>query len=147
MDKKVKISIIVLIIVMLIVAVVITAYYVLDNKNQLENMTNDVSQNILNNEQENAILEVVNEIQVIQNVSVNATVPSDSNVVTGSEEDLVEKAINIVKQDWGEDDTVYFDYAGIDNEGRYVISVHNKETTQVLEWYNVNTTTGQFFKQ
>lgn len=55
-----------------------------------------------------------------------------------------EKAIKIVKQNWGEDDSVYYSYDGVDSQGRYIICVRDKNTTKALYFYYVDIETGTF---
>lgn len=55
-----------------------------------------------------------------------------------------EKAKQIVKQNWGEDDSVYYSYDGIDKSGRYIICVRAKDTTKALFWYYVDVESGTF---
>ena len=55
-----------------------------------------------------------------------------------------EKALEIVKKDWGSTQGVYFKVKTIDANGNYVISVNNSADTSVLSWYTVNPKTGEF---
>ena len=55
-----------------------------------------------------------------------------------------EQAKQIVKDNWGEDDTVYYSYDGKDAKGRYVICVREKSTTKALYRYYVDIETGAF---
>lgn len=146
MNKKNKKAFGVFVVILMITLGVIAAYYILLQEDRTSQPTyKDVSNKIINNTIENKIEETVNE--TVENEieeTVNETI---SNVIEGNAEENIKKAIEIVKKDWGEDDTVYFDNAGIDNEGRYIISVHNEETTETLAWYTVNIKTEQFFKQ
>ena len=54
------------------------------------------------------------------------------------------KAITIVKQNWGEDNSVYFRCDGKTNSGRYIISVRDRNTTNALNYYEVDPETGNF---
>ena len=56
------------------------------------------------------------------------------------EEDSKNKALRLVKEDWGEDDTVYYT---IDNQNgnTYFITVRSKSTTGSLAEYDVNVST------
>ena len=55
-----------------------------------------------------------------------------------------EKAINIVKKDWGTTDGIYFVTMGIDASGKYIVTVNDSNTTGTLVWYSVDVTTGKF---
>ena len=61
-----------------------------------------------------------------------------------NKENPEEKAKNIVKENWGEDDSVYYSYDGINSEGKYIICVRDKATTKALYWYYVDIETGAF---
>ena len=54
-----------------------------------------------------------------------------------------EKAIRIVKENWGEDDTVYF-FCENEENGKYPVAVRDKNTTKALYWYYVDIETGTF---
>jgi len=55
-----------------------------------------------------------------------------------------EKAKKIVQENWGEDDSVYYSYDGINSEGKYIICVRDKASTKALYWYYVDIETGAF---
>ncbi len=61
-----------------------------------------------------------------------------------SKDDSIESAKEIVKNNWGEDDSVYYSYDGLDKDGRYIICVRDKSTTKALFWYYVDLETGSF---
>lgn len=116
----------------------------LNNKIDNENIsqTNTVkSNNIKNNLIENTAQENIIGNNVISN-NINA-VDNTSEVVEDSKMDET-KAINIVKQNWGEDNTVYFSYDGQSNTGKYIISVRDRSTTKTLNYYEVDALTGDF---
>lgn len=66
------------------------------------------------------------------------------NKEEAKEESNEEKAKKIVQNNWGEDDTVYYSYDGIDSNGNYIICVREKATTKALYWYYVDVETGSF---
>ena len=58
-----------------------------------------------------------------------------------------EKVLELVKNKWGANDsTVSFNIANHDGDN-YMVSVNNKETTQVMAWYQVNLSTGEVTQQ
>lgn len=59
----------------------------------------------------------------------------------------LEKAMDIVSKDWGEDDSVYFSHDGQNNNGEYIICVRQQSTTNALAWYIVNAETGEIVKE
>ena len=107
---------------------------------------NTVENNIIENNTvtENNIVEdntVKNETKVTEENKNKVSSNNDSEIESDSDE---EKALAIVKKDWGSTDGVYFKVQAIDANGNYVISVNNADTTQVMEWYTVNPKTGEF---
>ena len=49
-----------------------------------------------------------------------------------------EKAVELVKKEWGSTDGVYFSNESIDAQGRYIVSVRDKMTTTSLAFYLVD---------
>ena len=81
----------------------------------------------------------------------NTAVEANTNTTTSnntSEETNItnpeEKAISIVKKDWGNDPDVYFSVDGVESNGIYLVGVRDKETTYVKYWYSVNLSTETF---
>lgn len=54
----------------------------------------------------------------------------------------LEKAIEIVEEDWGENRNVYFAGDGKTDSGEYIICVRDASTTNALAWYKVNIENG-----
>ena len=107
-----------------------------ENNTVTEN--NIVEDNTAKNEANN---EIKNETKVTEENKNKVSSNNDSEIESDSDE---EKALAIVKKDWGSTDGVYFKVQAIDANGNYVISVNNADTTQVMEWYTVNPKTGEF---
>lgn len=106
-----------------------------ENKNnylELDNMiiTNEVRTN-------NEIIE--NGIEPENNIVIpeQNTVENSTSKDTG-DTDKKQKAINLVKQDWGTDNSVYFYVDEEKNDGTYLVSVRDKNTTNVVVWYDVD---------
>ena len=57
-----------------------------------------------------------------------------------------EKAIEIVKEQWGDDETVDF-VAEKNSDGTYTVAVRNMQTTRAEAFYTVNVQTGSFTQQ
>ena len=121
-----------------------------------ENVQED--SNVVEEEKEN-IIETPNNVS--ENVTVEETVvqnvPDTSSQIIGKEEaesasenvglTEEEKAIELVKEKWGAQDTSVV-YAVANREGNiYMVSVTNKETTAVLAWYQVNMQTEEVVQQ
>ena len=109
---------------------------IIENNTVTEN--NIVEDNTAKNEANN---EIKNETKVTEENKNKVSSNNDSEIESDSDE---EKALAIVKKDWGSTDGVYFKVQAIDANGNYVISVNNADTTQVMEWYTVNPKTGEF---
>lgn len=143
MSKKTKVALVILIIALIIViaiAVVASISPFKDkgtnaealNDTQINGMLNNTENNLENAEQENNISNTeANNVEGTENKEQEK--PSTSDNANNSNE---EKAIELVKKEWGEDSSVYFDLAGVTSDGKYRVSV-NKDT-KVLAWYIVD---------
>lgn len=123
----------------------------LQNTIQENNVVNKIEENIINNTVENNNISNENNSTANQNVVNNssATTVKEQEVdkeTIEKEESSQEKAINIAKNDWGEDSNVYFSYERID-DGKYIVYVRNNETTRVLRIYKIDITSGTFTMQ
>lgn len=154
-NKKVVIicSIIALIIVVSIIAISIKKFKeeeygeetakannqnLLENQNSIKNEIEDenlIEENVTEENQTNTENSVINEI------TQNQIQGEEETVTKQPEENNDEKALNLVKEEWGEDDTVYYT---IDNQSNniYNISVRSKTTTATLAEYEVNINQG-----
>ena len=156
MSKKNKI-IIGVIVIIVILAVCVFAFEKTTNKKE-ENWVNE--ENIV---QEDETLQEENTIQneVVDNVVDDpaAQVPSqetttlpdptsvyqsqgvyegDGDVGTTNKK---EEAIELVKQTWGEDNTVTFSCDSVTTDGEYIIAVTSLETATVRNYFRVNLST------
>ena len=153
-NKKVVIicTIIALIVVASIVAIKIGK---LEETEPVEENIQGTAQNV--QEAQNTIKNEVEEQETIEEpnkeneVTVNETTAENKattqNEIQGEEEtketegieeeNTTEKALKLVKEEWGEDDTVYYT---IDNQSNNIfnISVRSKETTATLTEYEVD---------
>lgn len=165
-NKKTKIGIIIaLIIVLILLAIVLTVklFDIRNNKketptintnavikNEIENtVTNNLIQNnIINNTVNETVENTIVENVVVENNTLNnsqqVSKEEIDNATIQKEEDNKEKAINIVKEDWGKDDKVYFSFDSIDSNGKYIVSVRDKASTEALYWYTVDIEKGTF---
>ncbi len=169
MEKKTIVLMIVTIVAFIIlIAGMCYGFFFSANKEQEKNeITQEVNaENV--QEESNMIEEEEEEENIIEtpnNVSENVTVeesvvqnvPDTSSQIIGKEEAETasenvglteeEKAIELVKEKWGAQDTSVV-YAVANREGNiYMISVTNKETTAVLAWYQVNMENGEVVQQ
>lgn len=106
----------------------------IDEDNLFENENNLITNNYIEENINNIIVEEENNNDVLVNTNSNTVV---SNEMTDTE-DYKEKALRLVQEDWGEDDSVYFDIAEIQENGIYKICVRDKNTTNEVMWYEVD---------
>ena len=100
------------------------------------------SSNKVENSNNNTKNEVKNELNNNENTNATTNEPKEETPKTD-----LEKAIDIVKKDWGSDNTVYFAQDGQKESGEYIICVRDTETTSAKAWYTVNVQTGTFVKE
>lgn len=107
-----------------------------DENTGLDNYINDLFSNVVGNEiQDNTV----------QNDTTNETATSNDNIQkestetpSGSVTSREERAIELVKQEWGDEDGVYFVNESIDSQGRYIVSVRDSATTSSIAYYKVD---------
>lgn len=152
-NKKIVIisTIIALFLVVLVVAIQIKKLYDVQYTTEETNTTTKSNiveeQNIIENKTETETNNIANEnnnTTIKEEQTVQNEPPKQENQTQGEEEknskDEVngsDKALELVKKEWGEDDTVYYT---IDNQSNniYIISVRSKSSTAVLTEYEVN---------
>lgn len=167
MEKKTIVLMIVTIVAFIIlIAGMCYGFFFSANKEQEKNEITQ-EENAENVQEDSNVVEEEKEniIETPNNVSENVTVeepvvqnvPDTSSQIIGKEEaesasenvglTEEEKAIELVKEKWGAQDTSVA-YAVANREGNiYMISVTNKETTAVLAWYQVNMENGEVAQQ
>lgn len=138
-----------------VLIVIITFYMIFDIQNKVEKEnynTNNVfdEENIVSEENVVDVENEINENTSISNTSIKA---DDENIVTNdnvvAEEDDVlsttnqDRALQIVKEYWGEDNTVYFTNEGVDSQGKYTVAVRQKTSTAVKNYFKVDLETKQ----
>ena len=107
--------------------------------NEVEN-TSTTSENVVtNNTVENEIVDDEPIIENVTEVKPQGTV-YESNSDAGTT-DKKQQAIGLVKDMWGEDDTVSFRCDSVSSNGEYIIAVVSKETASVKNYFRVNLTT------
>lgn len=128
--------------VILIVAVIIAGICVAKKMSKGEE-TIRTDANVVNNTnsivKENEITGNNNTVTEQENNVVEDNTTVDKEVSNLSPE---EQAKKLAKDNWGEDNTVYFSFEEVNAEGRYVISVRDKATTRALEWLYIDIETG-----
>lgn len=143
-----------LVILIVIIAIIIGCLFVFSNSKQENN-------NISNQEKVNKELNIENEEEnelnqeVITNEIENTTIDEEEtkeNVVSSevfeeTPKTEKEKAIDIVKKDYGSSNNIEFSVEGIDGNGSYIVTVRDTKTTQALAFYTVNVTDKTFTKR
>lgn len=164
MNKNIKTILLIVLVIIVIAVIAIFGSNILnknENVNETQNSINETNQNmqIEVNETENNVVNATqnntteNEVenkQVENNIENNNT--TTQNVVTNETTEVLqndgasneEKAISIVKSDWGTTENVYFVTMGIDASGKYIVTVNDSSTTATLAWYLVDVVTGKF---
>lgn len=155
--KKIKIWLPIL----CIVVVAVTFYMLHDAQNRVnqleENQVGNEPQNTLQNEDivnensvENASVEneVTNQVQnnTVTNTAnmmnstntTNTNKPISNAPAIPAETDQKQKAIELVKKEWGADNSVDFLFEYINENGEYVVSVKDKATATVKYYFRVN---------
>lgn len=147
MNNKIK-NVIIVIIFSLIFS--ISLIMILDRKDSSidQNLVRIENENVVNNTVKNQITSN-NTLKEENNIDANNINENTTSNVIGKEEtnsekeedssqNKEEKAINLVKKEWGsDDDSVYFNIAN-KNGNKYTISVNSSETTEAIAWYDVD---------
>ncbi len=147
MNNKIK-NVIIVIIFSLIFS--ISLIMILDRKDSSidQNLVKIENENVVNNTVKNQITSN-NTLKEENNIDANNINENTTSNVIGKEEtnsekeedssqNKEEKAINLVKKEWGsDDDSVYFNIAN-KNGNKYTISVNSSETTEAIAWYDVD---------
>lgn len=152
MNKKILITLITLIIIIGIICGI--AFSKNTTKNTTTN-TQKQEENTITNEETNNNANVneitenaVNENNTIENnasENTQATILPDEPQETPKTDD--EKAIEIVKKDYGARENIKFTVEGTDSNGRIVVVVSNTNTTAAIAFYHVDISTGTFTKE
>lgn len=168
MNRTVRNSLIVIAIVVCLFAIIWFVYDMLkekpadekvsanlaDGNTGLDNIINDLFENSIENElvqsengiedKENATVEE-NTIKEGEKKDNKNEIDNKNTVTSGSTTESVtskeEKAITLVKKEWGNTDGVYFSNESVDSKGRYIVSVRDKQTTASLAFYVVDVDT------
>ena len=115
----------------------VTDTNLVDENTGLDNIINELFENVeknMLNEQSKQ-----NEEENLENEEENDKTPIVTTETVTSRE---EKAIELVKKEWGGTEGVYFSNESIDQSGRYIVSVRNSRTTNLLAFYIVDVNTG-----
>lgn len=159
MNKTVKIIFSIICVIVLFIGVVFATFKLTSKDNNVDNQPEEnkiINESIVDEEnvvEENVIEpeNVIDENNTVKNTAVvpenkvDASKPTDvvpsSAVYENSDvgtTDKKEQAINLVKQQWGEDSTVTFRCDSVTSSGEYIIAVVSSETASVKNYFIVN---------
>ena len=170
MKKKILIALICIIIAVVLVIVAFRVSFAINRKNNETNLNNNTAQENKvkeNKTEENIIVEneskeenkiVENKVADTSNknitdkvVPANQTDPTTGTYVAPSSAvyestdigstDKKQQAIELVKKQWGEDNTVSFRCDSVTSEGEYIIAVISSESASVKNYFRVNINT------
>jgi hypothetical protein len=147
-----------ILIVVLIAIVALCIYYGKDQVVDVQNEVQDENVEIIeeNEEDENVEEEPVEEpveekkdedekdeniTSTVLKQNTGSQIYEDPESVVGSTSEK-QKAINLVKAQWGEDTTVVFDCDHVTDDGEYVVAVVSLVTAEVQNYFKVNVETG-----
>ena len=147
-----------ILIVVLIAIVALCIYY---GKDQVVDVQNEVQEEnveiIEENEEEKVEEEPVEEpveekkeddkkdeniTTTVLKQNTGSQIYEDPDSVVGSTSEK-QKAINLVKAQWGEDRNVVFDCDHVTDDGEYVVAVVSLVTAEVQNYFKVNVETGE----
>ena len=147
MSKNTKIIIAVVLVILVIVLCFSTMGKNKENENEVKNenltVTNEIvddeTEMIENEVEENTIENEVVEEEIVENVTEvkpqGSVYESNSNAGTT---DKKQDAIALVKEKWGEDESVTFRCDSVSNNGEYIIAVVSKDSASVKNYFKVN---------
>ena len=158
MNKTVKRCLIIIAIVVVLFAIIWLVYdmvkskpasaqvdtNLVDENTGLDNVINELFDNVIENEISENVVEnnTQNHDEQTQNKQVNS-----STSVTESHTSKEERAVELVKKEWGSSSGVYFSNDSVDEQGRYIVSVHDSKTTMTLAFYLVDLDKGTVTEQ
>ena len=138
---------IITIIVIIVIGIIFGVSMSKNEKQNIQTSNNVIKQNeITNTEVSNQVNEI--EENATQNI-IDENTTNEVNTETFEEEPKTEqeKAISIVKKDYGTNANVKFNIEGIDEKGRQIVVVRNMQTTEALAFYFVNVSDSTFTKK
>lgn len=142
-----KVIIFVLVVIIIIGAGIFVARKIVkDDETKLTSQTrvNETKDNNVTGNNVNVITNTMPENEIKNNnnneINTNETKPNENEEVEPQTDE--ERAIAIVKKEWGADNSVNFTFDHKTENGEYVIAVRNSNTTAAIEWYIVDLSTG-----
>jgi cytoskeletal protein RodZ len=143
MSKKIWIIIVIVIILGIICGILLNKKSSNTTNTQNEIVKNKIENEEIINNEENSVNEQEENIEVTE----PETTTTSTESFTENPETAEEKAIEIVKKDYGDESNTSFAVEGMDQNGRYIVTVRNSTTTEALAFYFVNISDGTFTKK
>ena len=116
--------------------------------NEIENTEIEDEEQLNNNIIQNTAMENITSNNIVQNnVTTERTSTQNAEQTTTSiyetdsdagTTDKKQQAINLVKEKWGEDDTVTYRCDSVTSSGEYIIAVISKNSAVVKNYFKVN---------
>jgi len=149
-------------VIICIILILVIIYLLKDTTNNNSNTANEVveenivEENTIDESEENIVSENTSSEENVLNTTVNNETNSVQNAIVQdnlisspeknayeSEKDLgstnkKQEAINLVKEYWGEDNTVTFSCDSVTSNGEYIIAVTSKNSASVSGYFRVN---------
>lgn len=136
-----KRTIIIIIAVMLVVLVgVIVGRSINEANNSIQTDSGKIENNVNKVSNTDVDKKMENKPENISSNDVNNTI--DNKEKEPEVKTDLDKAIDLVKKDWGNDNSVYFAQDGKTENGEFIICVRDNATTGARAWYSVNVETG-----
>ena len=149
--RKILIGLIILDVIIIGLAVYLTINLININneeknpKNEIENKieNNTVENNVINNSVKNTVKENKTNTKEHENEPIADPEQEIDKNTWQQQQNNEEKAINIAKEAWGEDNNVEFTFDHIDENGKYIVFVRDIETTRQIDLYTIDVETGK----
>jgi len=149
-----KIKYIIILVIVIVAAtylgIVLSEENIQETNKNLDTVANNVITNSIVNNSINNTIENNNIVNDINNTVETTT----ENIITDKEEKpyeeietenkKIEKAVQIVKEHWGEDNSVVIQYDGWQHEGKYVVVVRDAQTRNTKFEFYVDIETGKY---
>ena len=113
-----------------------------ENTSDSEENTNQVAENVVENVENTTQNEVTEQQAVVQTTPQTEEINTSSAPEQPGVTDEKQKAIELVKKEWGNDDTVNYVFDYVNENGEYVIAVKDKQSATTKYYFRVNLQTG-----
>lgn len=107
-------------------------------ENELTDEENFVEENTIEGSDENGENNTTENNVANEEPEPDVTINESSAPARPGITDQKQKAIELVKKEWGQDDTVNFAFDYVNENGEYVIAVKDNTTTAVKNYFRVN---------